>query len=148
MSVMFTGAATLATNAPSLAPTPVANAGAGNVLQSTYTLTAALTLNQVIQMAPIPAGARITRVQLSTDDLDSNVSPAVVLAVGDTGSATRFISGSTVGQAGGVTSLNQHGGHAYKYAAADTITVKVTTAPATGATSGTIVLTVGYQMDA
>jgi hypothetical protein len=149
MTIQFNANATSGANAP-LTPnalSPVYSSGAVQSVQSVYTLSAALTLNQVIPMLPVPNGARITNVVLSTDDLDSNGSPAIVLAVGDTGSATRFISASTVAQAGGVTTLNQHGGHGYKYTADTIVNVKCTTAPATGATSGTIVLTVSYVYD-
>ena len=115
-------------------------------VHGTYELAAALVVNDVIQMVKIPKGARIVDAILGTDDLDSGGSPAIILAVGDGTTADRFITGSTVAQAGGVTRLSQVDGIGYVYTAEDTIDVKVTTAPATGATSGTINLTVVYDM--
>lgn len=113
---------------------------------SKYTLTGALVQDDVIQMLKIPAGAVIQEVILSCTDLDTASSPAIVLEVGDGDDPNRFIDASTIGQAGGLDRLGTHGGHGYQYAAADTIDVKVPTAPATGATTGTITLTAIYTM--
>jgi hypothetical protein len=112
-----------------------------------YTVAAALVLNDVIQMVKIPAGAKIVDLTLSCTDLDTNGTPAIVLDVGDGSDTDRFIDGSTIGQAGGIARLDQHGGHGYAYSAEDTIDVLVQVAPATGATSGTITLTVKYTME-
>lgn len=114
-------------------------------VHGTYELAAALVLNDVIQMVKVPAGARIVNVILGSDDLDTG-SPAIVLAVGDGSTADRFITASTVAQGGGVTTINQVDGIGYTYTLADTIDIKVTTAPATGTTSGTLNLTVVYDM--
>lgn len=129
--------------------------GAGVVIaaRAKYTLIAALVINDVIQMVKVPKGACILEVILTSDDLDS--STGVVLAVGDGVTADRFISGSTVGQAGGivrmgsgVTAANQSGASAFQYTVDDTVDVKVTTAPSgTAATTGDIVLTVLYSME-
>jgi hypothetical protein len=116
-----------------------------NCVSETYELTAALVINDVIQMVKIPAGAIIQEVILSSDDIDTG-SPAVVLAVGDGAVPDRFIKGSTIGQAGGtermgmVTTVDSH---KYTYTADDTIDIKCTTAPATGVV-GTLVLSVFY----
>lgn len=116
-----------------------------NSVSATYTLTAALALNDVIQMVKIPAGARILQVLLAADDLDTGGSPAIVLDVGDGGDTDRFIDGATIGQSGGVAALNSQVGFDYTYTADDTIDVLVQVAPATGATSGVDVhLTVFY----
>ena len=103
-----------------------------------------LIVNDVIQMLKVPAGATVVDLKLAVDDLDSGT--ACVLAVGDGTVADRFISGSTIGQGGGVVELGAGvtGAAAadlagYKYAAEDTIDVKVTTAPAGGGV-GTIKL--------
>lgn len=114
----------------------------------TYALSAALALNDVIQMVTVPAGATILNVILATTDLDTNGTPTIALTVGDGSDADRFITASTVGQAGGVANLNASTGAGYKYSATDTVDVTVATGPATGATSGTVSLTVLYTMDA
>jgi hypothetical protein len=112
-----------------------------------YTVTAALALNDVIQMVKVPQNATVTEVVLSSTDLDTGGSPAIVLDVGDTGDTDRLIDGATIGQAGGLTRTNVHTGHFVTYSAETTISVLVQVAPATGATSGTIRLTVFYTMD-
>lgn len=113
-----------------------------------YTLSAALTLNQVIPMVAVPKGARVIGGQLTVDDLDTGGSPAIVLAVGDGDDDDRYLTSSTIGQAGGAASFNRHTGNGnYEYTDGDTIDVKVTTAPATGATSGAIRLSVWFIID-
>lgn len=118
------------------------------VVTGEYTLSAALTLNQVIPMVAVPKGARVVFGRLSTDDLDTGGSPAIVLAVGDGDDDDRYLTGSTIAQAGGNAAFDRHVGNGnYEYTEGDTIDVKVTTAPATGATSGAIRLTVGFIID-
>lgn len=113
---------------------------------STYTLTAALVVDDVIQMVKVPAGATVLDVTLTADDIDTGGSPAIVLDVGDGADVDRFIDGSTSGQAGGITRANTKN-LPYTYTADDTIDVLVQVAPATGATSGTIKLIVAMTMD-
>lgn len=115
-------------------------------VHGTYELSAALVVNDVIQMVKVPKGARIVEVILGSDDLDTGGSPAIILAVGDGTTADRFVTGSTIAQGAGLVRLNQVDGIGYVYTAEDTIDIKVTTAPATGATSGTLNLTVIYDM--
>lgn len=110
----------------------------------TYTVTAALALNDVIEMVRIPAGARIIGCMLEATDLDTGGSPAIVLDVGDGSDTDRLIDGATIGQAGGVTTTMVATGTLYQYTSEDTIDVLVQVAPATGATSGTIELAVWY----
>lgn len=120
-----------------------------------FNLSAALALNDVIQMVPIPQGAFIQGITLSSTDTDTNGSPAIIYDVGDGSDTDRFIDGSTIGQAGGVVTNNgtvvptaSSGviatGLGYKYTVDDTIDVLVQVAPGTGATSGSILLTVTY----
>lgn len=113
----------------------------------TYELTAALVINDVIQMVKIPKGASILETILATDDLDTASSPAIVLTVGDDGDTDRFTLVSTIAQAGGFVRMTNIAGLGYQYTADNTIDVKCTTAPQTGATSGTISLTVIYDMN-
>lgn len=114
-----------------------------------YEITAALVINDVIQMVRVPAGAYIQDIQLQTDDLDT-AGPAIVLDVGDGSVTDRFIDACLSAQvaANDVTCrINQMDGLNYNYAAEDTLDVLVATAPTTGATSGTIVLCVQYSMN-
>jgi hypothetical protein len=119
-----------------------------NIVKGTYTLTAALALNDVIQMVKVPKGAILHSVVLASDDLDTGGSPAIVLDLGDGSDTDRLIDGSTIAQGGGiVVGPNVKTGAGYAYTADDTIDVLVQVAPATGATSGTITLTVAYTMN-
>lgn len=130
-----------------VATTVPARGGIGLIeSSSSYDLAAALVINDTISMVKLPTRAIVKDIILSTPDLDSDGSPAVVLAVGDSVDDDRFITGSTVGQAGGVARMNAAGGHLYEYASETNILVKATTAPATGATTGTIKLTVLYSL--
>lgn len=109
-----------------------------------YTLASA-TLNDTYTMCKIPAGATVLDVVFSSADVDSNGTPTVKFDVGDSGSATRFISATTVGQAGGVARMDQAGGHLKTYTADDTVIVKINTASATFQ-AGAIKVGVIYSM--
>lgn len=114
-----------------------------------FTLAAALALNDVIKMVTLPKGATVLDVILSCTDLDTGAG-AIILDVGDsdgTPDPDRYIDGANVGQAGGVARMNAHAGHGYTLAAEATIDVLVQVGPTTGATSGTVALTVLYTMD-
>lgn len=122
-------------------------AGQEYTAYSSYSLTGALALNDVVEMLRVPAGARITRATLKTSDLDTGGSPAVVLDVGDASDTDRIIDGATVGQAGGTTSsVVSSTGQFYRYTSETVISVLVQVAPATAATTGTIELSVSYVL--
>lgn len=112
---------------------------------ASYTVTANLALNDVIQMVPVPLGAVITGVTLSSTDLDSGA--ALVYDVGDGNDTDRHITATSIGQAGGVASTMALTGYGYTYTVDDTIDVLVKTAPAGGVASGTITLKVSYLMN-
>jgi hypothetical protein len=118
------------------------------VVTAEYEISAALALNDVLEMVKVPAGAIVVGCVLATDDLDTNGTPTIVLDVGDGSDTDRYIDGSTVGQAGGVTDFSNLaiGGIGYTYTSEDTIDILVQAAPATGATSGTIKLSVFYTI--
>lgn len=140
--------ATLNTTAAS-ANQPRTAGAAGNVktMYASYSLTAALAANDVIDMFKVPSGARITGIALKASDLDTGGSPSIVLDVGDSGDTDRLIDGATIGQAGGTsTSLVSSTGQFYQYTAETMISVLVQAGPATGATSGTVELAVTYIM--
>lgn len=119
------------------------------VREAVYDFTAAFVINDVIEMVKMNKGERAIGGQLIVEtDLDS--STGVVVAVGDGVQADRYISGSAIGQTGGVVTWGAGIDTAaeaalfdYKYPAADTIDVKITTAASgTAATSGRIRLRV------
>lgn len=129
----------------SFKPFPQGNLG---VRQASYTVTAALAGADIVQMVDVFAGETVVGVMLTTTDLDTGGSPAIVLDVGYGGAAAALVDGSTIGQAGGTASSfaignATHGSTAtapVAFTADDTIDVTVQVAPQTGATSGTITL--------
>jgi len=135
---------------------------------STFTITTAFVINDTVNMVVIPSdpavpvtnGPVVNDVILDLPSLDS--STGIVTAVGDSGSAGRYISGCTIGRsgAGGVQYNNVAGSIGYQPFASSfgtyttvsystyTIVFKVTTAATgTAATSGTISLLVRYTID-
>ncbi len=100
-----------------------------------------------IQMVPVPAGARIVDVTVACTDIDTGT--AVLLTVGDTDGTDdpdRYVTSSTIGQAGGMARLNNFAGVGYEFAADGTVDVVFTVAPTTFA-AGTLTLTVSYTTD-
>lgn len=104
---------------------------------------AALTLGALFGSIRVPKGAVIKGVHLKATDLDSDGTPAVVLAVGDADDDDRLITGSSVGQAGGYSNTLAPTGFGHLYTEETLIQVKVTTAP-TAAANGTITYGVEY----
>lgn len=137
--------ATLSSNA--VASTVQSRAGIDlTSVTGVYTLTAALALNDVIQMVKVPLGACIQEILVTADDLDTGGS-AIRFQCGDGGSAARFIAANAVGSNAGLAArLDTHAGHGYVYPAEDTIDLTVSTGPTGGATSGSIRLTAFYTM--
>lgn len=110
---------------------------------ATYSLAAALVVDDVIQAIPVFAGETVLNVEVRSADLDTNGTPAITLDVGDGDDDDRYLAADTVAQAGGrvVCGLVLP----YTYTADDTIDVHVDTAPATGATSGDVTVTALIQ---
>ncbi|QRG06102.1 hypothetical protein EZH22_24430 [Xanthobacter dioxanivorans] len=119
-----------------------------------YTVPATIALNDIIEIAVLPAYCRVVDMILDADDLDTGGSPAIVLdvgimsgAVGDGGTRTigaEFFSGATTAQAGGVVRPTLK--TAFRVAPTSdhrSIGVKIATAAATAA-AGEIGLTVLY----
>ncbi len=121
-----------------------------NCITATYALTAALVDEDIIQMVKLPKGSRVIDLVLSVTDLDTNVSPAIILEVGDGADVDRYIDASTIGQTGGTVRLGSGittNTQAFTSTADDTIDVHVETAPATGAATGSLTLSVTYTTD-
>jgi|SRR5579863_292194 len=127
---------------------PVQNATGDITVVSTFALTQALAVNDIINMLDVPLNAVVTEVNLSADELDTNAAATIAYDVGDSNSAQRFIAAAA--QSNGValapTRMNVAAGLGYQYTSRTTIQVKVHTGPATGATSGTVRLAVTYSM--
>lgn len=116
-----------------------------------FTVTAALALNDVINLFNLPAMARVLAFAIDVPDLDSNGAPAIKLNVGDTANGSaQYVSQSTVGQSAGIISYPKDGvagSVGTRYTADDKLAITVQTGPATGATTGTFHAWVMYEMD-
>jgi hypothetical protein len=95
-----------------------------------------LALNAVVAAFKVPAGFTVTGIIASATDMDSGT-PALALSVGDSGSATRHLSSSTIGQAGTSTQTLASTGLLYQYTAETEILITTSTAAAT-AVAGTV----------
>lgn len=123
--------------------------GAGNDVKfatGSYALTAALVVDDIIQMVKVPAGATVFDILMKVPDLDTGGSPAITLDVGYGGDDDYWVAASTAGQAGGLVRATAATAAPLTFTSEDTIDIHVDTAPATGATTGTIYLTVFYSM--
>ncbi len=123
----------------------VTGVGQATVNHGEYEIAAALVINDTIDLCKLPAGHIPVEFVFACDDLDTNGAPAIVLnigiydSVGATTDADLFIAASTVAQAGGFARMDNIA--ALDLAPADNdriVRVTVATAPATGATSGTL----------
>jgi len=116
--------------------------GAGQLTQNSgvYALAAALILADTIGLCKLPAGHVPVDFILDSDDLDTDGTPAMVVDVGVIGGdVDALIDGSAVCQAGGLARMDAIAGRRLAPSNVDrVIGVTVVTAPATGATTGTI----------
>lgn len=140
--------------------------GTLGIRKATFNLTAALALNNLVQMVPVYKGETVYGVTLNCTELDTNGSPTLTLDVGygggvavgetsDPATADDFINGATTGAAAqsfthsifssdddAVDAFAGTGSVGVEFTADDTIDVLCKTANATGATTGTITVSV------
>ena len=108
---------------------------------ATHTLSGALALGNLICPITVPEGYVVGGLDLEATDLDTNAAPTIMLTVGDPADTDRLLAANNVGQAGGTVEDRPANTAWYRYAAATVVSVRVSTGPATGATSGTVTLT-------
>lgn len=121
---------------------------AGNVLSAyaEVVCSAALTTADTLNFFDLPAGARILAMTLESNDLDTNGTPTLTLNVGDSGSASRYFSASTVGQAGTAAVASAVAGLHYKTTAKTRIVGVPAANAATGA-AGSVFLSCLYVVE-
>lgn len=121
---------------------------AGNVLvaYAEVVTTAALTTADFLYFFDLPANARVLSATLEATDMDTNGTPLLTLNVGDAGSATRFFSASTVGQAGTAAVASAVAGLHYKTTAKTRI-VAVPAANAATGVAGSVYLSMLYVVE-
>lgn len=110
-----------------------------------FTFAVAFVINDIVKLCRIPGGGTpivITDFYIDVPDLDTDVSPAIALSVGITATPGAFVAIQTaVGQSAGKLSMDGDGVAAYlpkQFSTNDDFLLKITTGPATGATSGSI----------
>jgi hypothetical protein len=120
--------------------------GSVKVKRAVVSCTAAPSTSDTLNFFYMPNGARVHLAILEADDMDTNGTPTLTLNVGDSGSATRLFSASTVGQAGTLSSAIATAGGDYLYTAKTLVTGVAANNAATGA-AGTVTLTVFYTVE-
>lgn len=139
-------------------PVPsIHSAGEVHVSEGKYDLAAALALDNIVKLCKIPPGCIPIDARLEMDDVDTHATPTIVgsLALLETGGAdilenSELIKASDLGQAGGVARMDKldTARRAVLEVSVDRerfVAFKVTTAPATGATSGRIKASVLFR---
>lgn len=127
---------------------PVAAHGQAGAMQVEYAIvniTTAPVINDILQFFTLPPNARIHSAVLKASDMDS--STGILIDIGDAGSATRYFSSSTVGQAGTVDSTMAAGGRFYKTTAKTAIVGLIHTAPSGTGATGTCELAISYIVE-
>ena len=126
-------------------PAPVGAAGKLVVLDSgLVSVTANLANGDTGTLFTAPAGFTVLATFIEATDMDTNGAPTAVINVGDAGSATRLVSGSTVAQAGTAAQSVTTAGLGYQYTADTAVTWVIPTGPATGTTGSLRVWVIGY----
>ena len=121
-------------------------AGNVNVAYAEVVCSSAPSTSDTLNFFYLPANARIVAAALEATDMDTNGTPTLALNIGDSGSASRLFSASTVGQAGTASTALAVAGNAYKTTAKTLITGVASNNAATGA-AGSVYLTVFYVVE-
>jgi len=93
----------------------------------------------------VPRGFVVTGIIAVATDIDTNGAPTLTLSIGDSGSGTRFLSASNIGQAGTSTQTVASTGLLYAFTADTEIIVTATAGAATAAAGTLQVYLVGFQ---
>ena len=129
---------------------PVSGVGMGgrtsHGARGEYTITAALALNDTIQLFDLPPRARIIGGFLKSDDLDTG-GTAIRLNVGDAGDVDRYFAASAIAGTGGVDTAMAATGIDYLTPAKTRVFLTVSTGPTGGATTGTVVVRITFNVE-
>lgn len=119
---------------------------AGAVIHATATVScsAAPATTDTLEFFRLPAGATVLYAILEASDMDAGT--ALTINIGDAGSATRYFSGATVGQAGTTAVSTAASGINYLNTA-KTLVTGTAGVNATTPSAGTVTLTILYRMD-
>lgn len=112
------------------------------VVMAKYSITAALVVNDVIQMIPVHAGEIVYDLWVVMPDVDTDGTPAATFIVGDDGNDDRYITQTAAGVAATFTRMNAVTAavSTSPYTTDNTIDIKFDTAPDASVTTGDIFL--------
>lgn len=125
----------------------VPGVGDGHTLKTicgVFNLTGALAAGDTISTPNLPNGATVVDVNLSTSALDTNGTPTLTMDVGDAAVANRYIAASTTPRSGGIARMSQALAAPFTLTSKGPVVAKVNAGPATGATTGTVAITVFF----
>jgi len=117
------------------------------VLGGTFAITTGMLASaKTTDLFDIPEGFTPVRFRFIPSDMDTNGTPTLVLAVGDSGDDDRLITANTGGQTGTATldALVASTGFLYRYPAQSVAILKATTAAATAVAGTLTALLEGY----
>lgn len=106
-----------------------------------------LTTGNIVEAFVVPAGFTVTGIIAVASDMDTNGTPTLALSVGDAASGTRYLSSSTIGQAGTLTQAFTTPASTnvlFAYTADTKILVTATTGSATAAAGTLDLYLVGF----
>lgn len=123
------------------APNAFVGATPGNMMAFYWevSITANAANGDTFTFGKVPKGFRVLGGCLESTDIDTNATPTAAINIGDSGSASRLFSASTVGQAGTADRAVAVAGQHYLYTDDTVVTGVIATGPATG-TTGTLYL--------
>lgn len=139
--------------APKITAGHPARAGLGvEIAWDVFTVSEAVEASDIFQMVAVAKGATVIDLLFAASDLDTHMTPTLTFDIGDDGDVDRFVDGTTIGSSAGHCKLGQGitttSYQGYTYTADNTVDAKAATAPATGAASGTLFLSVTFSHQA
>jgi len=119
---------------------PMGFIGTGKTIGRVVTLaTTDLVTANTVGAFRVPAGFTVTGIIAVATDMDSNGTPTLAISVGDAGSGVRYLSSSTIGQAGTTTTTLASTGLLFLNTVDTEILITLTVGSAT-AVAGTVSL--------
>lgn len=130
---------------------PVSGVGLGgrtaHHARGQFALTAALAAADTIQLFDLPPRARVLGGFIKSDDVDTNGTPTITYNVGTAATPALFFAASVAGQAGTVDRNLAVAGTDFVTTGKTRVLLTVAAGPATGTTTGTIVVVLNYTVE-
>lgn len=128
-------------------PSIISDGSEAVAVRGEYDLSAALAVNDIVELVKLPDDHVIVDCIIDSDDVDTGA--GIVMSAGlvsDGGAGNELIGNNTLGQAGGVARLDQRGGLRIAPVAGErTYGIKIQTGPAGGVAVGKVGMTLIYR---